>query len=288
MLHFVVNPIAGGGHGKRAAEEIRSMLEKQNIPAVFHETACQGGGTALAAQAADDPDCTGVIAVGGDGTAYEVASGLVARNVPMGFVACGTGNDFIKTLGLPKEPRKAMEFILNHQPRPLDVAHINDRMYLNVAGTGFDVLVLRKAAPFLARMNGLLPYMMGLIRAICSYAPVDVEYEIDGQLFRKQVLILAVCNGRIIGGGIPICPDADPSDGKLDVVIVDTVSKLKICRLLPALMQGKILSFAEAKRVKCDRITIRSKGMYMQLDGEIEQIDTADIRVGKGGLMAWW
>ncbi len=288
MLTLIVNPTAGNGYAQKVAEQLRTELEKRGVPHRFCYTERPGHATELAQQAAAQEDCTAVLSVGGDGTAYEVACGLMNTGKPLGMIPAGTGNDFIKTTKTPKDPLEALTFILEHTARPIDIGRLNDRMFLNVCGTGFDVMVLDFAESAKKYARGLLPYMIGLIRAIFHYVPVHVQLEIDGKPMEQDALVCTIANGRFIGGGIPICPAADPGDGLLDLLIVQNVPRRRIVRYLPALMSGKLLTLPISKHLRCKKIKLVSPGMRLNVDGEIFTMGEADFAVLPGRLMLYW
>lgn len=288
MLTLVINPTAGGGYAKKVAEKVCSTLEARGIDYRECLTKASGDATILAKQAVESGDCHTVIAIGGDGTVFETAAGLVGTGMPMGIIPAGTGNDFIKSVRLPREPIAALDFILSHEPRPVDAAQINDRCFLNVCGTGFDVTVLDEAYAFSSRVRGMLPYLYGVIRAIFHYQPVHVRYDIDGRTAAKDVLIFSVANGQYFGGGIHICPQARPDDGLLDVVMVENVPRWRIPFYLPGLLSGKILKFGITTHMRCERVKVSAKGMRMQIDGEILPMDEAELTVCPNMVMLYW
>ena len=157
MLTFIVNPTAGSGHALKIEAQIRTELDKRGVQAVFLRTEAPGHATQLARQAAARADCTGVVAVGGDGTCYEVACGLMDTQMPFGIIPAGTGNDFIKTVGIPKPPLAALDMVLKGKARPVDVGRMNDQLFLNVSGTGFDVTVLDFTLTAKKYVKGILP-----------------------------------------------------------------------------------------------------------------------------------
>lgn len=288
MLILIINPTAGGGRAVRTAGELRAELERRGIAYEMLYTTAPGHATLLARTAAARGDCEAVIAVGGDGTAFEAACGVQGSGVPLGIIPSGTGNDFVKTAGLPRRPLEALRFILTHRPRPVDIGRVNDRYFLNVCGTGFDVTVLEQAAALSGRFHGLLPYLVGVIRAIARFEPVHVRYEIDGREQERDVLLMSVANGRFIGGGIPICPAAALSDGLLDVVMVDVLPRWRIPFFLPGLMAGRILRFSVTHHIRCSRLRIERPMMSLQADGEIYRMDEADFEIMPGGLLLYW
>jgi len=229
-----------------------------------------------------------VVAVGGDGTAYEVACGLLNTGVALGIIPVGTGNDFIKTIATPRKPMEALDFILTHPARPADVGRLNERMFLNVCGTGFDVTVLDCTLAAKKYARGIVPYLIGLVRGIFRYRPVHVRFTADGEVQERDVLVCSVANGRFFGGGIPICPDASPDDGLLDIVVVENRPRWQIPFYLPGLLMGKVLNFKVTTHKRCRDIAIVSKGMRLNVDGEIQAMDRAEFSILPGQLMIHW
>ena len=284
LYTFIVNPTAGAGLALETEQLLRDALKDRGIEARFVRTEHPGHATRLARQAADEGAET-VVSVGGDGTGLEIAQGLAGTGAALGIIPAGTGNDLIKTLGIPKKPLEALEHMLSHPARPMDMGTINGKPFLNVCGTGFDVAVLDQTERYKKRFHGLLPYMLGLIRAIFGNKPIQVTIEREnGETKTESILICTIANGRYIGGGIPVCPAADPGDGMLDLMTVDSVPRRQIPFYLPGLMRGKILGFKITHHELCKRVRIASPGMRVQIDGEIVSMDEAVFEVRPGAL----
>lgn len=288
MLTFIVNPAAGNGFALKIEQQLKEEMTRRALECRFVHTTAPGHATDLAREAASAADCTGVIAVGGDGTSFEVACGLMNTGVPLGIIPAGTGNDFIKTVGVPKKPLAALEFILTHKPRPVDVGGLNERLFLNVCGTGFDVTVLDYTLAAKKYVRGILPYLIGLVRGIFHYAPVHVRFTADGVTQERDVLICSVANGRFFGGGIPICPDAAPDDGLIDLIVVENRPRWMIPFYLPGLMLGRVLKFKITTHKRCSEVAIVSKGMRLNVDGEVFNIDEANFSINRGALSMFW
>ena len=141
MIYAICNPTAGSGRGEKIGHKIQAILDSERIPCLLRMTERPGHATELARQARDAQAET-VLAIGGDGTAFEVARGLVGSDTPLGVIPAGTGNDFVKTIGVPQDPESALEYVLASEPQKTDVGEINGEMFLNEIGTGFDVSVL--------------------------------------------------------------------------------------------------------------------------------------------------
>lgn len=282
MRTFIVNPAAGNGYALKVESMILEARKAGEVDQVVR-TEYPGHAALLAAEAVRSGADT-VVAVGGDGTAFEVACGLMGTRVALGIIPAGTGNDFIKSAGIPRDPAQALEKVLHGSPRVVDVCQLNDRMFLNVCGAGFDVTVLDYTVEAKKRFKGIVPYLIGLVKGISHYRPVHVKVTVDGQLKEKDALICAVANGRFFGGGIPICPVADITDGKLNMVLVDHKPRWMIPFYLPALMFGRVLKFRITEHILCEQVEIVSPGMRLQADGEIMTMDKAMISILKGKL----
>lgn len=282
---FVVNPIAGTGFALEAMERIEQKLQAENRAYRVFQTEAPGHGTVIAADLARDPQVTAVISVGGDGTAEEVAAGLKHTQKPMGIIPAGTGNDFIKSAGIPSDPLQALDRIFSGQAKATDTGMVNDRFFLNVCGTGFDVTVLDYAEEEKKKHRGLTPYFLGLLKAIFHYQSVSLSIEADGQCETGTYLIASIANGKYIGGGIPICPDADIQDGKLDLVLIRHIPRWKIPLYLPGLMMSKALRFSITRHMLVNRVVIEGNKMRINIDGSIVSRDSASFMVEPGSLM---
>ena len=282
---FILNPTAGSGFAVSLMERIALKMDEREIPYEILRTACPGDATVIAARCAADPEIKAVVSVGGDGTASEVAAGLAGTGKPMGIIPGGTGNDFIKSAGIPKDPMDAFEFMLDRAASPVDTGEINGDFFLNVCGTGFDVTVLECAEEKKKKHRGLTPYLLGLLQAIRLFKPVSLEISVDGEPYPGEYLICSIANGRYIGGGIPICPAADAADGKLDVVMIRSVPRWRIPFYLPGLMMSRDLKFRITRHVTTSEVSISGKGLKFNIDGEIHPMNSAVFRIRPGSLM---
>ena len=284
MLHAIANPAAGSGLGRKLGRQLHRTLEEKHIAHKIEETASPGHATALSRQAAlCGADI--VLSVGGDGTALEVARGLVGTECALGLIPAGTGNDFRKTLGIEKEPEKALATVLNKPAQPTDAGMINGELFLNEIGTGFDVAVLDYANKAKKYCRGLLPYLVGVLRALFRFRPIHAVIQVDdNEPEEKDVFVVAAANGGIIGGGIVIAPDARADDGLLDIIIVDKIKRYKLPLRLIGLLRGKILTFPETHFVRAKKITFSAPDMRLNVDGEIVSAQTAQAEILPGAL----
>ncbi|MBR4361090.1 MAG: diacylglycerol kinase family lipid kinase [Clostridia bacterium] len=285
MIYAICNPTAGSGRGEKIGHKIQAILDSERIPCLLRMTERPGHATELARQARDAQAET-VLAIGGDGTAFEVARGLVGSDTPLGVIPAGTGNDFVKTIGVPQDPESALEYVLASEPQKTDVGEINGEMFLNEIGTGFDVSVLDYAAKAKKYCRGLLPYLYGVMQTLFRFHAVPITCSVDGgPAVTRDAFVVGVANGRWIGGGIGIAPDARADDGLLDVVIVDKISRRKLLNRLIGLMKGKILTFPETHFVRASQVAFSAPAMRVNVDGEILAMPSVQARVLPGALL---
>lgn len=239
---IILNPTAGAGRAARMQRLLRSGGEL-----VVTERA--GHAERLAADATADGRPR-VIAVGGDGTLQEVVNGLAgAPNVVLGVVPAGAGNDFARSLGLPRDPHAALAVALHGHPRPVDVGEATGadgrvRRFVAAGGAGFDAQVAAAMAGTRSRwQRGRAGYLWTTLRELRQHhnAEVRICFQ-DGDNAREDglaVLLVAFANGAYYGGGMRIAPDARSDDGALDLCIVGDISRLEAMRQLPSLYRGR-------------------------------------------------
>ncbi len=207
----------------------------------------------------------------------------------MGVIPAGTGNDFVKAIGTPRRWEDALDYVLTHPARPLDTGVINDSFFINVCGTGFDVMVLEYALRAKKHARGIWPYLYGVIAAIRAFKPFEMLVEIGDELKLKgQYMICTIANGRYIGGGIPILPAAEVDDGLLDVMVVDTLPSWRIPFYLPAILGGTLMKKKIAHHYRAPRCALSSPGMRLNLDGEIIPMESARFECRPASLLAHW
>ena len=275
MYTLIVNPTAGRGAASQLIEKVEGLLKERGLDYAIHFAAESKDTVRIARTlAAEHPE--GIIALGGDGTLFEIINGMIGSDVPLLFVSCGTGNDFVRSLKLPKDPLEALRQQLDAPIGRIDVGRMNDLYFLNVAGTGFDVDVLRNAEKYKAKYTGLRTYLFGLFDAIRDFRPITAQVSFDGGPEEETTFsILSIGNGRYIGGGMKAVPDAKVDDGLFDVVTVRPVSKPVIALLIAIYIAGKHVKVGLGRLRRCRKLSIRRPGMTVNLDGELFSTDHA-------------
>ena len=284
MYTLIVNPTAGRGASAQLLEKVEALLKERGLDyAVYFAAEPMDAVRIARTLATERPE--GIIALGGDGTLFEIINGMIGSDVPLLFVSCGTGNDFVRTLKLPKDPLEALRQQLDAPIGRIDVGRMNDLYFLNVAGTGFDVDVLRNAEKYKAKYTGLRTYLFGLLDAIRDFRPITALVSFDGGPEEETTFsILSIGNGRYIGGGMKAVPYAKVDDGLFDVVTVRPVSKPAIFVLIAFYIAGKHVAMKLGKLRRCRKISIRRKNMTLNLDGELRNADSACFELLPGAL----
>ena len=227
-----------------------------------------------------------LVVVGGDGTIQEAAAGLLGSGTVLGLVPAGTGNDFSRTHRIPRDPAAALAIALGTAGRRVDVGLVNERVYVNVAGVGFDAEVAAWTKYRTSVIRGPALYVVGVLRQLLYYRPTDLTFTIDGREETARCLLLAVGNGRYYGGGMMMCPQAEPDDGLLDVVIGGDVTKLETLGLLPKVFVGKHLLHPKVRSLRAQKVAV-SGGSHLTVhaDGEPSGKLPADFRCLPGALL---
>lgn len=276
MIAFMVNPVSASGRGQKIWSKLEPVLLKRRIPYSVYVTERRGHAVALTKKVITDKRVKAVVAVGGDGTVHEVAQQLVGTDYPLGFIPCGSGNDLARALDIPADCFQALERILAHRPRKIDIAHINEHYFVNGSGVGFDAAVAKitnesRAKQWLNKVKlGRFVYLANALRMVFSFRPTDMVLNIDGEaVYFRNVWLVAVCNVPFYAGGMKICPEAVYDDGMLDVCIVNNMSRLYLLRNLAKVFKGNHVSARGVTMLKARSIQVKPvQELYVHTDGE--------------------
>lgn len=283
-IYFVVNPIAGAGRSGKSFAVVRSLLEQRGANFGFAFSEFPGHAVALTKEALAAGEKR-IVAVGGDGTVNEVASALFESEAVMGILPFGTGNDLCRTLGIPTEPEEALNVVLSDTVRPLDAGMANDRFFLNAAGIGFDVDVLVRTEKFKKRLNGMLPYLLGVVQALFNLKVMHLRLRMGKDVQELDAIVLVVSNGRFFGGGMLPAPAADPFDGKFDICIAKNMPVARYLPVLTRFVKGRHLGLNEILYYQADEITVEApKGQLIELDGEVCESAPVTFRMLPGAI----
>ena len=239
---LLVNPSAGGGRALDRLPETQRALDVRGIEhRVVLTTGIEHGREQ--AQAAADAGET-VIVMSGDGLIGQIGGALAEGRGTLAIIPGGRGNDLARVLGIPSEIDAAADVIAAGATREIDVGEVNGRRFLCIASCGFDSDANRIAND--ARLvKGQLVYLYAALRALVEWKPARFEVTLDGERVVFTGYSVAAANSRAFGGGMFVAPDAKLDDGRLDVVWVNKVGKLRYLANLPKVFKGTHVSNPE-------------------------------------------
>ena len=290
MLHlFIINPAAGSRD--RTADytkAIETACTARELDYRICVSQCPGDCTRIARQAAESGEEVRLYACGGDGTLNEVAAGAAGfSNAAVTVFSGGSGNDFVKIFDDPKAFFD-LERLLDCDEAEFDLIRCNDRYSLNICSVGLDARIGTDVSNYkrIPLLSGFRAYavstVINLFRGIAEHYIVEV----NGESIDAEQTFVCVCNGRFYGGGFNPVPEADPSDGLLDVLLVKKVSLLQVPGLIGKYKSGKYKQIPHVVRhLRTDRITIRcDKPTPINLDGELMTAQHVDMYIAEQKL----
>ncbi len=280
MYDIIVNPLGGKGKAAKALKTVETILSKNNVDYTIHKTMYSGHATEIARELSKKPD-TKILMMGGDGSFNEILNGIENfENVTLGFIPCGTGNDFVRASKHPKKIEDALKIILDGHESYIDFIQLDGLRCLNVLGAGMDVDVLLKYAT-MKPFHGKVKYYASLFYTLAHTKWHKLRISLDGgKPMDKSVFMIGIGNGKCIGGGMPICPNAEVDDGKLSVVIVNEMKKSRIPIELPGFLSGKHVTKYYSEQFDAKEITIEVlDDSKFEADGEIFDAHTIHCKV---------
>ena len=277
-VRVIVNPASGRGRGARKLPAVEAACRAAGITDICL-TRSAGDEERLARQAVQD-GCRTVVAVGGDGTWSKVAAALAGSECRLALVASGTGNDFAKTVGIPAaDPVAMVRLAIDGPDERIDMGRLGDRLFLNIAGFGFDASVAR-AMLDVNWLRGDVLYLYASARQLFAFRGLEVDMAPDDAAGFRNRLLLAICNGRRFGGSFVIAPNASLRDGELDAIVIGDASPLKRVSLFGAATTGVHLRYPGVRERRSASFTLRFRTPPLfQADGELLQATATELEV---------
>ena len=270
---FLVNPAAEGGSVGRRWTEFAEHAAALGLDgdALLSERPGQLG--ELAARAAED-GASLVVAVGGDGTVNEVVQGLAGREgVELAVIPRGTGWDFVRTYGIPRKLEDAVAVARDGKTREIDLGRATYRdgesYFANIASAGMSGAIAQRANATSKALGGKVSYAWATLAVFSRWRNDDVLVTVDGERREARMHDVVVANGRYFGGGMMICPKADPADGVFDVLLIGDLSKRDLLQTLPKTYKGRHLPHPKAELLRGAVVEIDApQPLPVELDGE--------------------
>lgn len=289
MTHyFIINPTAGKGRPVKLIPKIEEACKKAKANFVIHLTQSKQNAVDFVRSATSKGEKSRIYAVGGDGTLNDVLSGVTDfDNTEICCVPCGTGNDFIKTLEIPREQLLDVDRILTFPSKKVDFMMVDEHRCLNICNIGIDSNAAFYMQEFkrLPLLKGSMPYLLGVLKSLFGKLGNELKILLNGKAeLNGDYMLIAIANGQYYGGGYKAAPAAKVDDGLLDVCLVNKVSRAKVLQLIGKYKAGTHLSDPHFKEIltyqNVTEIDIFSQEpLRICIDGDVFTENTVKIRL---------
>lgn len=286
--YFMVNPVAGKGQSMKTAEKIKKYYDEHGLDYQIIVTDEAHIGREITGKIAKSGEQCRIYAVGGDGTLFDVVNGAAGfDNVSVGVIPCGSGNDFVKSFGA----FDAFTDIANQCEGceiPIDLIKFEDNYFVNIASMGMDAEVVNhhNRHRVLSKINGTFSYTFSVFTAFIFNMNDHFRIIADGEEIDGTFLFVIIANGRYYGGGFNPTPYAKLDSGKIELMLINEVSRAKVVKLMNKYRDGRHLDIEGL----CERRTVDRVEVYMdeymsvQLDGEIFKRNHAVFEIVPQGI----
>lgn len=291
----VYNPHAANGKARKLIPQIKSYLQQLGLQATVLQTENSGHAVELVAQA-DLSLFDAVIASGGDGTLFEVLNGYQQNTAdskpPLGLIPNGTGNAFMKELNLHRADwKKAIEIIASNCPRKIDIGRFVSegkvRYFMNIVGMGFVSDVAESAIPY--KWMGNAAYTAATLRNLIKLKSQRITLEIDGEVIERRGVFVEVANSTYTGTTFLMAPKAILNDGKLDVIILKSITRLRMLKLFNSIYDGTHINYDEVEYIQGRKIKISEERPGRLIpDGEILGKTPVEFECLPGAIEFLW
>lgn len=284
VVTIVVNPRSGGGRAARllpyVTDALYEALPESQIRVLRTRNYEDARERAQATVAASRPPAAGerpdVLAMmGGDGMASLGLNACAGSHVQLGVIPAGTGDDFARGVGIPRKPLEAAAAIASGISRRIDLTLATgdivdgsaSRYVGSVVSSGYDAKVNYRVNH--GRVNlGAASYGSAVLLEMAQLKPLNYRLTVDGERLDTKAVLVAVGNAGFVGGGIHLCPNADPADGLLDLTIIGPASRLTLIRLFPLLFRGAFVDHPAISHLRAREVWLDGDGLTPMADGE--------------------
>lgn len=265
---LIVNLIAGQGRCKELFPKIKVELDRRRIEYDLHFTN-EPMEAVDVAKMGIEAGFSHIVAMGGDGTINEVANGLLGSDATLAVIPAGTGNDFIRMLGIPSDPMQAIDTLLDGVTTTMDLGQVDEeRAFVNGMGIGLDAQVARDVLK-MEKLRGAPAYLTAAIRQVFKFQAFPVTLSTPEDQLELTCLSLGIANGIFAGGGFKLAPRADITDGLIDISALGDYPKLERLYRLPKVRAGKHTEWKKTTYRQTSEVTVSSpKKLIAHVDGE--------------------
>lgn len=274
---IIVNPSAGKGRSLVLWRGIEKKIKDLGIDYKYLITKNKGEVTYLAREIQKE-GVKKIFIVGGDGTVNGVINGLYLKDVVLGIIPTGSGNDFAKMLGI-KSIKDGLRSLSSSHKKAADIGNIGNQNFINNLGIGFDASVVRIQKEE-KKFKNKFSYLATTLKTLFNFSAFEIEIDSEDFNFKGKVLSVSIGNGQFHGGLFRLTPEARIDDGLLDVCIIKETNKIKRFINIPRVIRGTHIFLKEVESFKTGRFFLRApRPLSVHLDGELLNYPTKEIEV---------
>jgi len=280
---FVINPVSGSRSKENIPELIKQIFKEQEYEVKIIVTQFAGEATQIVKKYIQK-GFNKIVAVGGDGTVNEVASGVVETDAVLGIIPLGSGNGLARHLNIPLKPKKALSLIKEGKQTKIDYGKINDRKFFCTTGVGFDAHIGHVFSKLDGR--GFANYIKATVSEFRRYQPKRYEITMNGTTIMRDAFLITFANASQYGNNAHIAPNADIKDGKLEVAIMRSFPLITAPGIGARLFMKNIDKSVYLETYQCESIIVKRKSPdVIHFDGEPGEMgEMLNIKVIKEGL----
>jgi diacylglycerol kinase (ATP) len=267
VLILAINPISGRGHARKRALVAKKYFADLGVRAALVEGNSLVDFRQKLIYELENEPVSGVVAFGGDGFIHEIIQHIVPREISLGVIPCGTGNDFARSIDIYRlSLNQQLELIAQTKSRSIDLGRVGSTWFVAILSTGFDALVNDRANA-MEWPKGRMRYNIAMIEKIVALRAHRYRIRLDGEFVDVQATLVTVANGPSYGGGMKVCPDATLTDGLFDVMVLGKVSRTELLKVFPKVYSGRHVGHPAVTFYRCREIEIIGSGSSFA-DGE--------------------
>ncbi len=271
-LGLIINPTSGKGNGKVHGELAKQTFLDAGVEVIDLSAASYEEARANGVKAISEGQLDGLVVAGGDGMAHLGVNLCAGTKVPMGLIACGTGNDAARTLGLPLVDGAAgAKAIMANNTRQIDLGHGKNSerafYFFGSISAGFDAVVNARANKW-TWPKGPSRYILAMLRELTVFKPLKYSAVIDGVKRNVEAMLCAVANAKSFGGGMLIAPEASIEDGELDLFIVHPLSRPAFLKMFPKVYTGAHVTHPAVEILRTKSLSLDAGSIPTFADGE--------------------
>ncbi len=268
MAHLVLNPAAGRGRAAACRAKVSAYLEGRGMETERHLTERLGEARRIVSELSVGAL---VVAVGGDGTVHEVAAECAGTRRVMGVLPVGSGNDYVKALGVGVDLQRALEVVVGGVVRVVDAGEVNGVRFNNGLGIGFDAEVAAGVARAPGFLGGFGGYLWSVGRLLWGLECHQVRLRLGGrEKMLTETILVAVALGTTYGARFRLAPESSLEDGVFDVIWSEELSRTEVLRLVPAVLRGTHLAHRKIHLARAAEVEVLLKKPAMaHVDGEM-------------------